>query len=76
MKTTWTKEQNLLDDAVREIKSLKRSNELMRARLDMFDDCIALLSAQVNRQGMGMSPDISWEIEQHLASLDSIPPKP
>lgn len=41
----------------------------MKARLDMFDDCVALLSARVERGGMGMSPDLVWEIEKHIESI-------
>lgn len=63
-----TKEQALLQQACNEIKILRNANQLMKARLDMFDDCIALLSARVERSGGLMSPDLVWEIEKHLSN--------
>jgi hypothetical protein len=64
-----SKELELLKSATLEIKGLRSQNQIMKARLDMFDDCIALLSARVERSGMGMSPDLVWEIEKHIESI-------
>lgn len=59
--------QELLHRAVLEINSLRRSNELMSAKLEMFDNVMSALHGQpaANRRG-GMSPDLVWEIEKHL----------
>lgn len=61
-----SKELGLLKMAALEIRQLRNKNEIMKARLDMFDDCVALLSARVERGSMGMSPDFLWEIEKHI----------
>lgn len=61
-----TQEQLLLKSAAEEIKSLRRQNELMSARLDMFDRIFVLLHTSPSYPGQGMSVDIVWEIEKHI----------
>lgn len=61
-----TQEQLLLKSAAVEITSLRRQNELMSARLDMFDKCMILLHTTPAYPSQGMSVDIVWEIEKHL----------
>ena len=58
-----TKEVDLLARASCEIKNLRSANQLMGARLDMFDKCVMLLTANVQSTGGGMSPDITSEID-------------
>lgn len=61
--------KELLQRAVSEIKSLRREQELMRARLDMFDAVMSALHGRpAHPDGGLMSPDIVWEIENHLNS--------
>lgn len=64
-----SKELELLKSATLEIKGLRSQNQIMKARLDMFDDCVALLSARVERSGIGMAPDLVWEIERHIETI-------
>lgn len=61
-------EKELLQMALMEIKSLRKRNELMTVRLDMFDAVMSALHGQPasNRGGL-MSPDIVYEIESFLA---------
>lgn len=60
-------QSQLLKDAVSEIRALRRQNELLSARLDMFDMCMAVLHTDVARQkSISMTPDICWQIEQSL----------
>lgn len=63
-----TTETQLLQEAVLEIKSLRKKNELMQARLDMFDTINAMLHTDIARQSLGMSPDLVWNIEKFLYS--------
>jgi hypothetical protein len=63
-----TTETGLLQDAVREITFLRKENEIMRTRLDMFDSMMLVLTASVTHQSIGMSPDIVWEIEKFIES--------
>lgn len=60
------KEQELLQQAVGEIRTLRSQNQLMSARLDMFDSMMAVLHTDVARKSQGMSPDLVWEIEKFL----------
>lgn len=57
---------DLLQRSSNEIKSLRKENQLMRTRLDMFDSCMMLLTAHVRQEGGGMSPDLVWEIDKYI----------
>lgn len=60
-------ENQMLQEAAAEIKTLRSQNQLMRARLDMFDCMMTVLHTEPARRGDGlMSPDIVWQIEKHL----------
>lgn len=64
-----TNEKELLQRALGEIKGLRKQNELMTARLDMFDAVMSALHGQPAHSGKGlMHPDIVYEIEKHLAN--------
>lgn len=61
--------KELLQRALSEIKSLRRSNELMTARLDMFDEVMSALHGKPATKNQGlMHPDIGYEIEKHLTN--------
>lgn len=60
------REVELLRQAVSEIRILRNQNQLMSARLDMFDSIMSVLHTDVARKGQGMSPDLTWEIEKFL----------
>jgi hypothetical protein len=63
------KEHNvLLLKAAEEIKTIRRQNELMAARLDVFDKMILLLHTPPNYPGHGMGEDIAWQIDEYLKS--------
>lgn len=63
-------EKQLLQSALNEIKSLRKQNELMKVRLDMFDDVMSALHGKPASQQsvLMMHPDIVFEIEKHLAN--------
>lgn len=65
-----TTEQMLLKGALIEINGLRRRNEVMAARLEMFDNMMLLFNATPPRQGGLMSPDIAWEISEYLDNLE------
>jgi hypothetical protein len=58
--------KELLQRASGEIKSLRSQNQLMSARLDMFDKMMVLLNTEPRHQGVGMSEDIAWAIDKFL----------
>lgn len=62
-------ELELLQYAATEIKSLRRQNELMNARLEMFDNMMAVLhTTPASKYNGGMSPDIVYEIDKYITS--------
>lgn len=64
-------EKELLERALSEITRLRNQNELMRARLDMFDAVMsALHGSPATEQGGLMSPDIAYEIKKKLTYLN------
>lgn len=59
----------LLQRASNEIKNLRSQNQLMAARLGVFDDMMMLLKATPVYPGYGaMSPDVVYEIEKAIAA--------
>lgn len=64
-------EIELLKQAASEIKSLRRKNELMEARLDMFDTINMMLHSQPATRSVGMSEDLVWTIEKFILSKDA-----
>lgn len=71
-----TTEQNMLQRALGEIQQLRRQNELMSARLGMYDQMMLLFTSQPAYQGMAVSPDIAWEIQRHLEHIETQESKP
>lgn len=64
-------EKELLERALSEINGLRNQNQLMRARLDMFDAVMSALHGQPAKEHGGlMHPDIAYEIQKHLKSLE------
>ena len=61
-----SQEQLLLQEAANEIKQLRRKNELMSARLDMFDSCMMMLKTAPFYPAYGGAEDLVYKIETHL----------
>ena len=60
-------EQKLLERAAMEIRTLRRHNEIMAAKLEVFDGMMQILNSQAAQRGGGlMSPDLVFEIDKHL----------
>jgi hypothetical protein len=67
-----TQEIQLLKGASQQIKNLRRDNQLMSARLEMFDSMMLLFtSSPPGRNGM-MSPDITYDIDKLVTEQESI----
>lgn len=58
----------LLSEVSFEIKRLRKDNDIMRARLEMFDDMMLLFKTRPSDTGVSMSPDILYQIDKHIAS--------
>lgn len=64
-----TTEQSLLQESVYEIKRLRKDNELMNARLTMFDSMMMMLHTTPAYKGQGMcAEDLVYKIEKQLES--------
>lgn len=64
----------LLTEAAGEIKALRRQNDIMSARLDMFDKMMKLFHAAPNYGENGlMSPDLVYSIEKYLKEQEQEP---
>lgn len=61
-----SQENQLFIQAASEIRQLRSQNQLMAARLGVFDSMMSVLNAQVRSDQMGMSEDVVWKIERHL----------
>jgi len=59
-------EIELLKNSIFEINTLRRENELMKARLEMFDNMMAMLHTEVAHKSQGMSPDLVSQIGKFL----------
>jgi hypothetical protein len=64
-----TEELSLLRSAAYKITDLKRQNEIMSARLEMFDNMMSLLHTMPASRGQGMEPDLVYQIEKYIASM-------
>jgi hypothetical protein len=60
----------LLRQASIEIKRLRQQNQIMSARLEMFDQLMLLFHTQPNYPSQGMSPDIVYDIDKLLQSKE------
>jgi len=57
----------ILKNAASEINQLRQANNLMGARLDMFDKMMSLFQTAPFQQGQGYSPDIVYDINKLVA---------
>lgn len=62
-----TIEKETLTAAVAEIRSLRRQNEILSAKVEMIDLFACVLATRPAESQRGMSPDVAWEIEKAIA---------
>jgi hypothetical protein len=58
----------LLKQSASTIRQLRRENELMGARLEVYDQMMRLFHTLPVQQYRGMSPDITYDIDKFLES--------
>lgn len=61
----------LLNSAAIEIKSLRRQNEILQAKVSVMDLFAAALHAQPNYGPQGMSVDVAWQLEQRAEKISA-----
>lgn len=64
-----TEEQSLLQKAVSEIRSLRATNQILSAKVGVFDSMMSVFNTRPANPGYGMSEDVAWQIDKHLASI-------
>jgi hypothetical protein len=64
---------NLLRLSQDEIRNLRRDNELMSARLEMFDAIQAMLHTDLARKNYGMTEDLVFKIEKSIEEYNTQP---
>jgi hypothetical protein len=60
------KNTQLLQQAAAEITGLRKENNLMAARLDVFDSMMLLFKTPPAYPGFGMGEDVLYKIEKHI----------
>lgn len=64
--TLTTEPTSLLQSSIVEIYKLRKENQLMSARLQMFDNMKLLFTSRADYGVSGHSPDITFEIQRYL----------
>lgn len=59
---------SLLQQATAEIKRLQTQNNLMAAKLEVFDKMIMLLQTAPNYPSVGMGESLAWKIDKHISA--------
>lgn len=63
-------DKEILERALSEIKTLRNQNQLMTARLDMFDAVMSALHGTPSQGRLvAMHPDIAFEIQKRIDSI-------
>lgn len=65
--------KELLQRASNEIKGLRSHNQLMAARLEVFDSMMLLFTSPPAYKGGAMSPDIVYEIDKAIEREENKP---
>lgn len=60
---------HLLREAEHEIKSLRKRNEILSARVDTLDIFAAALG--MRNQSQGMSVDVAWSLRRVIEEMES-----
>lgn len=62
----------LLKAAANQITQLRHSNQVMAAKLEMFDKMMLLFQTQPAYQSHGMSEDIVYNIDKYVAEAEAV----
>ena len=68
--------RDLLTDAIHEIRSLRRQNEILSAKVEVMDFFAMVLHTTPAQPSQGFSPDVAYALEQEVAKLDAKKPEP
>jgi hypothetical protein len=55
-----------------EILQLRRTNEVLQAKVDTMDTLTAFLFARVQERSQGMTVDVAWELQREIDAFDAV----
>jgi hypothetical protein len=61
--------KTLLEDAEREIQSLRRENQILSAKVEMIDLFACVLQTNPAIRSQGESIDVAWQLRKAIAEL-------
>jgi len=62
--------EGLLNEARAEILTLRRSNEILRAKVEMIDLFACVLHTEpARRRSEGIAPDVAWALQKKIDEL-------
>ena len=59
----------LLLEAVVEVRSLRRENEILRAKVEVMDLFACVLHTSPALKSQGMAPDVAWAMQNKIDDL-------
>jgi hypothetical protein len=63
--------KDLLNDARDEIISLRRENEILRAKVDTMELLAGFLHAQLPVRNIGMTEDVAWKLQKEIDKINA-----
>lgn len=67
---------HLLTEASHEIKSLRRRNEILSAKVEVFDSLMCLLNTSPAQRENLAAVDIAWQLDEAVRFLREQTPQP
>lgn len=66
-----TEEKDTLQRAIHEIRDLRRTNEILSAKVEVMELFALVLNTKPNYPTQGMSEDIAWRMQKRVDEIDA-----
>lgn len=66
-----TEEKDTLQRAINEIRDLRRTNEILSAKVEVMELFALVLNTKPNYPTQGMSEDIAWRMQKRVDEIDA-----
>ena len=63
-------QKQLLNEARAEIQGLRRSNEILTAKVEVMDAFMCVLHTRPAEQTRGATPDVAWELTKRITEIE------